>query len=380
MVNSFIHSNMRGIWKLSKIYKRMDMFSQIKSFSQQSRRLINSLPNLGIPRSYARFFVSIGITAVFLYLLLHNLDREAFMATLSKISVPNLLIAFIFLCIDYLVRIVRWWLMLREIEPKLAIRTCIWPYIVSVAINDIAPFRAGDAFRAFGFRKQLQTPSFRIIGTLVIERALDLITLLGFFFITFTMVPKGNISYRLIKSATWVALFVLITALMALLFPKQLYAILKGILNAKIFRRFNLDNRLLGYMDHVLVPLRLLRSHQFTLKMVGITTAIWLLEGAIFITIAEGLHALPSIIAPLFSMAIGTLGTLLPSSPGYFGTFDYCAMYGIVAYGTGRNTATAFALIVHFILWFPLVMAGVIYYLLSSLSAIPTPNENEEGS
>jgi glycosyltransferase 2 family protein len=58
------------------------------------------------------------------------------------------------------------------------------------------------------------------------------------------------------------------------------------------------------------------------------------------------------------SLGAGTLATLLPSSPGYVGTFDYFAALGLTAYGASLGAATAFALLVHLVLWVPVTVLG----------------------
>ncbi|KPK48900.1 MAG: hypothetical protein AMS22_14540, partial [Thiotrichales bacterium SG8_50] len=59
-----------------------------------------------------------------------------------------------------------------------------------------------------------------------------------------------------------------------------------------------------------------------------------------------------------------TLATLIPSSPGYVGTFDYFAAQGIAAYGAAPEVSVAFALTVHAVLWAPLTAAGLVYLVL----------------
>ena len=67
---------------------------------------------------------------------------------------------------------------------------------------------------------------------------------------------------------------------------------------------------------------------------------------------------------PWLAMSVATLGTLIPSSPGHIGTFDFFALEAVIAYGAQRDLAAAFALLVHVILWLPITLAGGLYILL----------------
>ena len=349
----------------------MAVRAQINSLVDQSKRLLRHSANSKTATLYGRLGFSILISGIFLYLLLHNIDRRLLVQSLSRVSIPDILIALFLLTIDYFIRIVRWWLMLREMDSNLTIKSCVWPYLVSIAINDVLPLRVGDAFRAFGFRKELQIPPFRIVGTLVIERVLDFIALVVVFLFISMRIPGDKIPGRLISSASWLAIVVLIGVSCAVLFPRQLLEFFRRILGISFPGKYEFNARVLNYLEHFLEPLKFLRSFRFTLKMIGTTLGIWFFEGTVFIAIAKGVHAFISTVAPLFSMTLGTLGTLLPSSPGYFGTFDYFTMYGMLVYGSDQNVATAFALIVHVVLWLPFVLIGFAYYFLASLKAIP---------
>ena len=49
---------------------------------------------------------------------------------------------------------------------------------------------------------------------------------------------------------------------------------------------------------------------------------------------------------------------MIPSSPGYVGTFDSFALLGMTAFGAQRAASTAFVMVVHLMLWFPVTVAG----------------------
>ena len=323
-----------------------------------------------ITSRWVRSILGMVITATFLLLLFHDLNIEKLAVAFTAISIPSLLIALGFLAAGYTIRIVRWWLMMRLLEPALSLKACAWPFLVSVAVNNILPFRAGDALRVFGFRKRLRTPAMRILGTLIIERLLDLMILLGFFFIGLLGVPEGQFPDAFVNSAIWVAAFGSLMVLILLLFSKRLKFLFRWIANWQIFRAYGWTEHLIQHADNLFDTLDLLRTRQLAGQLIGLSIITWSFEGAVFVAVAHGLNTVTSFIGPCFSLATGTLATLLPSSPGYFGTFDYFTMDGMVAYGTQREVATVFALTVHFVLWLPLTLAGMMYYLSPSFRAV----------
>ena len=115
---------------------------------------------------------------------------------------------------------------------------------------------------------------------------------------------------------------------------------------------------------HFLDALGVLRTPVLTLQLIGLSILVWTMEGAVFLIVAQAVSPEVETAGAWFALATGTLATLLPSSPGYVGTFDYFAMLGLVAYGADRATAAGFAVAVHIVLWLPLTMAGLIYFMM----------------
>jgi len=58
---------------------------------------------------------------------------------------------------------------------------------------------------------------------------------------------------------------------------------------------------------------------------------------------------------------------MIPSSPGYVGTFDFFTSSGFSAYGMDLTDALAAALVVHAVLWLPLTGIGLGYLAVASV-------------
>ena len=125
------------------------------------------------------------------------------------------------------------------------------------------------------------------------------------------------------------------------------------------------------YVTQFLSALDVLRTPRLSLGLLALSVLAWICEGGVFALVAYGLNFSGDTIAPWFAAATGTLATLIPSSPGYVGTFDFFTMQALIAYGASASVAGAFAVVVHTVLWLPLTIAGLVYFLL------PTPSGSE---
>jgi uncharacterized membrane protein YbhN (UPF0104 family) len=67
------------------------------------------------------------------------------------------------------------------------------------------------------------------------------------------------------------------------------------------------------------------------------------------------------------ALPVGTLATLIPSTPGYVGTFDYFTVRAMSVLGNSISASTAYALLVHILLWLPPTLIGGLYLLLNPI-------------
>lgn len=327
--------------------------------------------------------MGLAISLAFVWLLARGIDVEALGRAFSRLSVPLVVLALSFLTAGYAARIVRWWWMLRALEPSLPVRACVWPLLTSVAVNNVMPFRAGDAVRVFGFRKELRSPAVSIFGTLVVERLLDLLVLLGFFFLGLFELPAGAFPHGVTVAATWLAGFCLTALLALILFAPWLGQIVGRFAQNRYFASRNWSEAIAAHGSNLVAALSIIRSPSRLLVLLGLSLITWTFEGAVFAVVARALNASVSLIGPWFSLATGTLATMIPSSPGYVGTFDYFAAQGLAANGATLATSVAFALTVHAVLWVPLTALGLVFLITHGRrfwvrEPLPAPAQTEE--
>ena len=312
---------------------------------------------------WLKLAIGLAATVGFGWLLAREVDFAAVARAFAGFSLSTGLLALAFLAAGYGVRIVRWWWMLRALEPALPLGACAGPFLAGMAVNNVAPFRAGDALRVLGFRGQLRVPVMAVAGTLVVERLLDVVVLTGFFFFGLLGLPDGTFPRGFVVAAASLA-GVGIVAILAL----PLFLPLLGRLREFLLGRRSLAGRrwaqaVSKHGADLAGALALVRSPKRFSTLIGLSALAWICEGAMFATVAAALAPGGAPLGPWFALATGTLATVLPSSPGYFGTFDYFAARGLAAYGTSPGVSGAFALIVHAVLWVPFTVVGLLYLL-----------------
>ena len=62
-------------------------------------------------------------------------------------------------------------------------------------------------------------------------------------------------------------------------------------------------------------------------------------------------------------MSVATLSTLIPSSPGYVGTFHYSLAKSLQLFGMSNEESHTYALLIHTIFWTIITIFGLISFL-----------------
>ena len=88
------------------------------------------------------------------------------------------------------------------------------------------------------------------------------------------------------------------------------------------------------------------------------TNIIWLAEaGFLFLSLGAGLNL--NYTSAVLVMSITTLSTLVPSSPGYVGTFHLAAFTTLTFTGVSVSEAASASIMIHFALWLPTTLTGL---------------------
>lgn len=317
-----------------------------------------------ITRRAIQLIVGSSVSAIFIVLTLRHIGQRDLVAALSEIRFSTVFSCIGILAVEYWFRTVRWWLMLREHDQSIRLRQCAWPLLLSVAVNNVAPLRAGDALRVAAFRKQLGAPGGYVLGTVITERVLDVTTLLLFLLLGIASLTPLRIAPAYSNLAAIMLFAIVAVWAIALLGGQRLQRLLLLACGCQALQRRNWSHQAEYQVKQLILGLTLVRSPIRVLQLLALSGVVWILDGIIFMAIANSLGYQGKLFGPWFALAASTLSTVVPSAPGYLGTFDFFAMSGLMTYGASHSMAAPFAVAVHALLWFPLTLAGVVYSLI----------------
>jgi uncharacterized protein (TIRG00374 family) len=310
-----------------------------------------------------RVWVGVAISALFLVLLLRQVNGAELQAALANVQPGYLGLALLVYAVALWVRGLRWQLVLRphvHVTPYEAFTLLVIGY----AANNVLPVRAGEFVRAGLLQSRHDTPWTTGLGAIAVERVLDGLMLALFLSVT-VLVAGGD---ALVRTLAGVAAGAFIAALLVMY--ALAYAGERGRrLVARLLHTIpgSLGARLARLADGMLAGLDVLREPALGVSLLLATALTWSLEAATYglVGMAFDLGLSPLVYFGLCGAA--NLAIAAPSTSGGIGPFEFFAREVAVWFGAGTAVATAYALIVHALILVPVVLLGAALLWLKHL-------------
>jgi hypothetical protein len=253
--------------------------------ARRNATLESMVKMLNISKRALQLIISYGITFLFIYILLHKINLHQLLVSITSIQYQYILLALIMLTLAYFIRGLRWGIMLQALSNEVKIRNCLGPFTLGLAVNNILPFRAGDVMRMFIFRKQNHLSPPKVLGTLILERLLDLLTLLGLFFFTIQWINNNTIPKHLINSLQLLAMLAAFLLLGVILLPKYAHKLICYCKQTNFATHSKICRKILKLAHDFVAAILLIRSTRRLILLIILSIVAWLFEGGVFLII-----------------------------------------------------------------------------------------------
>jgi uncharacterized membrane protein YbhN (UPF0104 family) len=315
-----------------------------------------------------RLVAGLAISALFVWALLSRVPLDRLAAALSQLRPSFVLAALGAVAVAYALRCQRWAMMLRCLGAQVSFADAATPLMSCVALNNVLPLRAGDVVRIVAFRRLTKVGPSMQLGSLVLERLLDVATLMAILGAVLalsrvtSLQPALRAGLELTAGATLAAVALFLAA------PGPIRMLVRAA-ETRLPRLRAPGESLLRLSEAITA---LSRPAQLA-RLAGVSLAAWLCEGAAYVAIARSLGVDHSLPAGLTALGLGTLATSIPSSPGYVGTFHYFAALALSQFGAAPALAAAYAIVIHALLWLSTTTAG--FALMLAMGVRPTARQ-----
>ncbi|MGH2353249.1 MAG: lysylphosphatidylglycerol synthase transmembrane domain-containing protein [Chloroflexota bacterium] len=297
------------------------------------------------------------ISAASLSLAVRQVRPAETAASLLGARPAFLLLSIALLLVAVAVRSWRWQVLLRLTE-RVSFGGAVSATLIGYLVNSVLPGRVGELVRAYLISQSDGVSTGRAVGTIFVEKLLDIVVLLLLLGVVAWRVPLPEWAAQ---GATAAAAASGAAALAFLTLARSRDAVAAW-LRARLdpvpgMRRLDLpgfSERALGAADGLAKPLPLLS--QLTLSI-----AVWAVSaGAVYAVMHALSLPLPATAAVLV-LALTNLGMAVPSAPAYVGVYHLLATETLQLYGIDRSAALSYALAMHAMTYGVFVIGGLAF-------------------
>lgn len=307
------------------------------------------------------FIISIACIAY----ISSQIDILQLKGAISSFIPAYFIFGFFSLILGYFFRILRWSVLLNTSGMSISFLKCISPFMGSIFLNNILPMRTGDIFRAVIFPKFLGIKKVVSSSSVIMERIFDLTTLILFLFVGFYLSNGHKLSEEL-KFLSLGLLFISLAALVIIFFySKFIYELIYEYTNQKNHFKSSLKYKFLVVIADSLKSFDSMTRPIILFYVAIISILIWIGEAGVFYALMLGFNLNGGVEIAMIVMSLGTLSTLLPSSPGYIGPFHLAIFAAISMFGFSNLESASYAFLSHLMIWLPTTIFGAILILLN---------------
>ena len=313
------------------------------------------------------FILGTTLTVFFLYMALRKQDLSEMYRAIRDAHYIYLLPALIVFSGGYAVRTLRWQFLLNPVKP-VRLRRLFPLLMIGFMANNIFPSRAGEVVRAYVTGRKEGISKSATFATIVIERIFDGLILVLFFALVLLVAPlpthltaeKEGMVHDITRAATVTG--IALTSALLFLIAVIVWRERSMTVFSRVIARLPGPSR--DFADHVLrsvmTGLESLRRAKETFFIFLTSVLSWALEAASyhFVLRAFDLHLAASV--PILLLSVVNLATMVPSTPGYFGPFEFFGAGTLKFFGVDPETALASVIVIHALVYLPITLVGAL--------------------
>jgi hypothetical protein len=259
-------------------------------------------------------------------------------------------------------RSVRWNLILPQ-SPSASRRDLFGLIMVGFMVNNILPARLGEAARMLLLWKRNKFTVAESIGSVLLERFLDSIVFLSFFFIPAFFMPQLREALPFARPLACVVVAACIALVFYAFSPIKVRSLSKSLLR---FFPPKLQHRVLTIGKELVSNLDWIFSLKKSLLMLFLSFCTIACHAVMMIILAR--EATFGFLSGMFGAAWAALGAAIPFSPGYVGTLHAALKHGLIMTGCGAAKAAAVATVYHAIGYLTVTIFGLVFIVKMRIS------------
>ena len=302
--------------------------------------LKNKLLNI---KNILKLLLTLIISLSFILYALKDFNYNVFIHSMNNVKYIYIYVSVIILILTIQLRAVRWQFLIHE---DIKVNNLYKAQLIGYMCNNLLPLRFGEFFKSYYLEKKLNISKYKIFGTVILERFLDLIGMILLVLI-------------LIKSSIFNVLSSYYLNFILLIFIVSLFAIIVSIY-IKNPLKIKSSNKFIMIIPDIVNGFSAL-AYNNLLYVFIMTILIWINYIVVVYLVQYAFSFNLDIYQSILLLLLPTLALSIPSLPGNIGTFEGAVVYTLSLYGI--QDTIGFGFILHSISFIPYTLLGLIYFV-----------------
>jgi len=311
-----------------------------------------------------KFWVGIIISAVFLYLAFRKIEFKEVAKAFKDANYLYVVLSGTLAIVSLWARAYRWKYLLSPLK-EIRMPSLFSSTMIGFMANNLLPARLGEFIRAYSIGSKENISKSSALATIVIERVFDGFTVLSFLAVVLIFfdfpgwVRKGG--YFAFGFFMGVLIFLIFLRLHTKKVIKRMDSLLRFL---PVSVRDKLKKMLYSFAE----GLQVLKNSGDLVTVIIFSVAVWLVMASAFEFAIIAFDLKVPIYAAFVLMVILALGVMIPSSPGFVGTYHYLCIASLGLFAISKDVALSFSIVAHASGFIPITLIGLCYLWRESLS------------
>ena len=303
--------------------------------------------------------------------ILSQVDLHRLGSALHSAQYSYLLLATLAQVCTHIARVWRWKYLIAPVK-RVSPMSLLSATAIGFMANMVLPAHAGEVVRAYVLGRKEQVSTIAGLATIVVERLADMVC---FVLMLLLVAVSPNLPVMDHGWASGLRVGGIITASLGIGLIGGLW-----LLQAKTARVLRLleygmrplphawRERALAALASFATGLHALRNWRHLLAVLGLSIGLWSLIAYSNLLVFRAFGLSLPLTAAYFILIVQVLGAVVPSAPGFIGTFHAAVVAGLSIFQISHELAFSMAIMMHAAFFFPFIAIGMIFLWRESLS------------
>ena len=296
------------------------------------------------PKSIAGIVISIGG----IYWAFRDFQFSDFKASIQEVEIIYLVIATLLLWGSVWLRALRWkWLFKKADSPS--VPSLYRAELIGYFGNNVLPLRLGELLRSYIVGKENHLSKSFVIGTVVLERLMDMLALISLALLLLLIYPLEE---SIKDYVLWSGIISIFTITIFLIILHRI----------KIIKA---DYKILIIIKRIIDGILSIRK-EMVIPVIISSLLIWCIYWMDVFLLQRAFQFNLSWAQVLTVLVISSVALSIPSAPGMIGTFHAAVKYTMVdLFAFSANDANSFAILMHAYGYILLTLLGAYFFMRS---------------